>query len=165
MKLVRLRSAARGLLLVALAAACAPDGPLPEPERFEFVVYPESRYRGQLTDLTREAHILVKPDARPRIAIFDTPDSLEDVARFYARAYGRETIQYRDGDLAADVKAIEPLLPRLSIQRTDASKAVGRYRAADIEPRPKRPRVTVQRPYFDVTSAQVVDRTLILMIE
>jgi hypothetical protein len=46
---------------------------------------------------------------------------------------------------------------------TDLSKATGSYRAADILPRPNRPRVTVQRPYFDVTTSQVVDKTLILM--
>jgi hypothetical protein len=37
------------------------------------------------------------------------------------------------------------------------------YKAAQIEPRPNRPRNTIQRPYFDVTTSQVVDRTMILM--
>jgi hypothetical protein len=46
---------------------------------------------------------------------------------------------------------------------TDVTKASGSYKAAEIAPRPNRPRVTVQRPYFDVTTSQVVDRTLILM--
>jgi hypothetical protein len=46
---------------------------------------------------------------------------------------------------------------------TDVTRAQGKYKAADIEPKPNRPRVTVQRPYFDVTNSQVVDRTLILM--
>ncbi|MFP5245982.1 MAG: hypothetical protein ACLGH0_04760, partial [Thermoanaerobaculia bacterium] len=69
---------------------------------------------------------------------------------------------YRAGDLAADAKAIEPLLKQMNLP-TDVSKASGTYKAADIAPRPNRPRVTVQRPYFDVTTSQVVDRTLILM--
>ena len=44
----------------------------------------------------------------------------------------------------------------------DVSKA-RHVRAAEIAPRPNRPRVTIQRPYFDLTTSQVVDRTLILM--
>ena len=61
-----------------------------------------------------------------------------------------------------DAKAIEPLIQKLNLQ-TDVSKATGRYRAAELAPRPNRPRVTIQRPYFDVTTSQVVDKTLILM--
>ena len=45
----------------------------------------------------------------------------------------------------------------------DISKAQGKYRAAEIEPKRNRPRVTLQRPYFDVTKSQAVDRTIILM--
>jgi hypothetical protein len=45
----------------------------------------------------------------------------------------------------------------------DVTKATGSYRAAEIEAKPNRPRVTIQRPYFDPTKSQVVDRTLILM--
>jgi hypothetical protein len=45
----------------------------------------------------------------------------------------------------------------------DVSKAAGHYRAAEIESKPNRPHVTVQRPYFDLTTGQVVDRTIILM--
>ena len=41
----------------------------------------------------------------------------------------------------------------------DATKAQGKYKAAEMEPKPNRPRVTIQRPYFDVTTSQVVDRT------
>ncbi|HET7433911.1 MAG TPA: hypothetical protein VFN10_04265, partial [Thermoanaerobaculia bacterium] len=63
---------------------------------------------------------------------------------------------------AADVTAIAPLLKQRNMP-TDTTKAQGSYKAADIEPRPNRPRVTVQRPYFDVTTSQVVDKTLILM--
>jgi hypothetical protein len=33
----------------------------------------------------------------------------------------------------------------------------------EIDPKPNRPRVTIQRPYFDVVNSQVVDRTIILM--
>ncbi len=167
-----------GLLLLSLLSGCAKEEESTEPESFSFVVYPGSRYLGQLTDATREAHHLVKPnEPPPPVAIYDTDASVEDVANFYAKAYGYATVApdatnnlsaakppafYRTGDLANDVKAIEPLLPRLNL-KTDASKAVGAYKAAQLEPRPNRPRVTVQRPYFDVTTSQVVNRTLILM--
>jgi len=46
---------------------------------------------------------------------------------------------------------------------TDVTKATDMYKSAEIQPRPNHPRVTVQRPYFDVTTSQTVDRTLILM--
>jgi hypothetical protein len=69
---------------------------------------------------------------------------------------------YYTGDLAKDNAPLEPVLKQLNLQ-TDLTKAAGAYKAAFISPRPNRPRVTIQRPYFDVTTSQVVDRTLILM--
>ena len=45
----------------------------------------------------------------------------------------------------------------------DISKASGTYRAAEISRKTNRPQVTIQRPYFDFTTSQVVDRTIILM--
>jgi hypothetical protein len=69
---------------------------------------------------------------------------------------------YRAGDHATDIKEIEPLIKQMNLA-TDTSKAVGTYKAAEIAPRPNRPRVTISRPYFDVTTSQVVNRTLILM--
>ena len=84
------------------------------------------------------------------------PDSTNNMSTVPPRAY------YRSGDLGADAKSIVPLLPKLGLN-TDVTKAVGTYKAADIAPRPNRPRVTVQRPYFDVTTSQVVNKTIILM--
>ena len=69
---------------------------------------------------------------------------------------------YRTGDLGKDAESIKDLLPRLGL-KTDLSKAVGTYKAAEIAPRPNRPRVTVQRPYFDETTSEVVNKTIILM--
>ena len=54
------------------------------------------------------------------------------------------------------------MYPKLNLN-PDITKATGSYKAAEIEPRPNRPRVTVQRPYFDATTSQVIDRTLVLM--
>ncbi len=150
-----------------------------ETEAFSFVVYPGSRYLADLTELTKRAHKVLSPNQpeTPPTAIYDTDASLEDVANFYAKSYGYASVApdatnnlsaakpqayYRSGDLATDTKAIQPLLQKMGVS-TDASKATGGYRAAEISPKQNRPRVTVQRPYFDVMKSQVVDRTLILM--
>ena len=169
-----------GVLFVVLLAiaGCSKEDDYSEPEAFSFVVYPGSRFLGKLTEVTRQAHKLIKPNEEPPpVAIYDTDASVEDVATFYAKSYGYSTVApdatnnmstvapqayYRTGDLATDVKSILSLLPRLKLN-TDVSKAVGTYKAAEIAPRPNRPRVTVQRPYFDETTSQVVDKTIILM--
>jgi len=166
------------LALTAVLAACKGKEEYAEPEAFSFVVYPGSRYLGQLTDSTKQAHKVINPAQEPPpTAIYDTTDPLEQVAEYYAKQYGYKEVApdmtnnlsaskpqayYRAGDLASDAKAIEPLLKQMNMT-TDVSKASGSYKAADIAPRPNRPRVTIQRPYFDVTTSQVVDRTLILM--
>lgn len=149
-----------------------------EPATFTFTIYPGSRYLSQLTELTKQAHRTLKPNEEPPpIAIYDTDAPVERVAEFYAKSYGYTTVApdatnnlstakppayYRTGDLAADVKAVEPVLQKMNV-KSDTSKAQGHYKAAEIEPKTNRPRVTVQRPYFDVTTSQTVDRTLILM--
>ena len=166
------------LVLTAIFAGCKGKEEFAEPEAFSFVVYPGSRYLGQLTETTKNAHRIVTPGQEPPpTAIYDTDAPVEQVAEYYVKEYGYKEIApdmtnnlsaakppayYRTGDLAADTKAIEPLLKQMNVP-TDVSKATGSYRAVDILPRPNRPRVTVQRPYFDVTTSQVVDKTLILM--
>lgn len=165
--------------LLALVAGCnKKEGAAPEAEAFSFVVYPNARYLGQLTDMTKQAHKVLNPASEPPpLAIYDTEKPVDDVASYYAKEYGYDGVApdatnnlsaakppayYRTGDLATDARAIEALLKQMNAP-TDVSKAQGTYRAADIAPRPNRPRVTVQRPYFDSTTSQVVDRTLILM--
>ena len=171
-------TAALLLLLSLIAASCGKEDDYSEPEAFSFVVYPGARYLGQMTEVTKQAFKVIKPNEEPPpVAIYDTEASVEEVAKFYARSYGYSDVApdatnnlsaakppayYRSGDLATDVKAVEPLIQKLNLQ-TDPSKAVGQYKAAEIEPRPNRPRVTVQRPYFDLNTSQVVDRTLVLM--
>ena len=167
------------LLALAIVAGCKKgEQEFTEPEAFSFVVYPGARYLGQLTETTKNAHKVVDPNTEPPpTAIYDTEASVEEVAKWYAQQYGYNEIApdatnnlsaakppafYRTGDLAGDTKAIEELLKKMNMQ-TDVSKAVGAYKAAQLEPRPNRPRVTIQRPYFDVTTSQVVDKTLILM--
>jgi hypothetical protein len=163
------------LVLLTIIIGCNKEDEYNEPEAFQFIPYPGARYLGQITEATRQAHKLIKPNEEPPpVAVYDTDASVEDVATFYAKSYGYGSVApdnlssknppayFRGGDLAADVKSIEPLLPKLGL-KTDTSKAVGTYKAAEIAPRPNRPRVTVQRPYFDVTTSQVVNKTIILM--
>ncbi|MDQ3281063.1 MAG: hypothetical protein M3Q69_06600 [Acidobacteriota bacterium] len=167
------------LLLTAMFVACkGGEEELAEPDAFSFVIYPGSRYLGQLTERTKDAHKVIDPSkVPPPTAIYDTEASVQDVAEYYAKQYGYREVAaeganndsgtkppafYRSGDLAADIKVIEPIIQKLNIG-TDVSKAVGAYKAAEIAPRPNRPRVTIQRPYFDVLTSQVVDRTYILM--
>jgi hypothetical protein len=166
------------LILTAVFAGCKGKEEFAEPEAFSFVVYPGSRYLGQLTEAFKNAHKATSPgEEPPPIAVYDTDAPVEQVAEYYAKEYGYKEVApditnnlsaakppayYRSGDLGADARAIEELLKKMNMP-TDVSKATGQYRAADISPRPNRPRVTVQRPYFDVTTSTVVDRTLILM--
>jgi len=68
---------------------------------------------------------------------------------------------YRTGDLS-EAKQLASLLEKLGV-KADLSKAEGPYRGAEIAAAPNRPRVTIQRPYFDFLKSQVVDRTIIVM--
>lgn len=177
MKHARLWMAA--LLALALIAGCkGGEEEAGEADAFSFVVYPGARYLGTLTEATKNAHRAMDPNTEPPpTAIYDADAPLEEVAKWYAQQYGYNEVApdatnnlsaakppafYRTGDLAGDTKAIEALLQKMNL-KTDVSKAVGAYKAAQIDPRPNRPRVTIQRPYFDVTTSQVVDKTLILM--
>ena len=169
------------VVLVSLAlAGCSKEkkNESNEPESFAFTIYPGSRYLAQLTDVWKQAHKVMKPgDDIPPIAIYDTDAPLDKVAEFYAQSYGYNKVApdatnnlssakppayYRSGDLATDVAGIVPLAQKLNL-KLDPSKAVGAYRAAEIDPKTNRPRVTIERPYFDASTSQTVDRTLIMM--
>ncbi|HET7436472.1 MAG TPA: hypothetical protein VFN10_17305, partial [Thermoanaerobaculia bacterium] len=87
------------LLLLALLAtaalfiACHGEEEYAEPEAFSFVVYPGSRYLGQLTEATKRAHKTLRPNEEPPpTAIYDTDATVEDVANFYAKSYGYEGV-------------------------------------------------------------------------
>jgi hypothetical protein len=173
------RALAVGLLLAAAFTGCKgkETTETPEPSSFAFTVYPGARYLAQLTELAKQAHKILKPsEDPPPIAYYDSDAPLDAVAGFYAKSYGytiaadatnnlsvaKPPAYYRTGDLQTDVKAIEGLVKKLKLN-TDISKAQGKYRSVEIEAKPNRPHVTIQRPYFDVTQSQVVDRTIILM--
>jgi len=165
-------------LLAATLAGCSKENESDEEEAFSFVTYPGSRYLAQLTELTKQAHKVLKPgEEPPPVAIYDTDASVDDVANFYVKSYGYAGIApdatnnmsaakppayRRSGELAADNAAAQPIFEKVGV-KPDLSKAHGTYQAVEIQPKPNRPRVTIQRPYFDVTTSQVVDRTLVLM--
>jgi hypothetical protein len=168
------------LALVAvlpLAGCRHKENPSNEPESFAFVVYPGSRYLPQLTEVTKNAHKVVQPNQDPPpTAIYDTDAPVDKVAEYYAKEYGytiapdatnnlssaKPPAFYRSGDLQTDIQAAKPIADKMKLN-FDITKAQGKYRAAEMEPKPNRPRVTIQRPYFDVTTSQTVDRTMILM--
>lgn len=179
MRKTNVRVLLAAMLAVAMLAGCkGGEEQYGEPESFSFVVYPGARYLGQLTEATKNAHRALNPGQEPPpTAIYDSDAPVDEVANWYAKQYGYNGVAadatnnlsaakppayFRTGDLAADAQAIQPLVAKMGLQ-TDVTKAQGQYRAADIEPRPNRPRVTVQRPYFDVTTSTVVDKTLVLM--
>lgn len=168
------------LLVVALPfAGCkSKENEVAEPETFAFVVYPGARYLAQLSETTKQAHKALNPSIDPpSIAIYDTDAPVEKVAEWYAKELGYDKIApdatnnlsatkppayWRSGDLNGDAIAAKPVADKLKLN-VDYAKAQGKYKAAEIEPKPNRPRVTIQRPYFDMTTSQTVDRTLILM--
>lgn len=149
-----------------------------EPATFQFTIYPSSRYLKDVTEVFKQASKAYHPnDEIPPMAIYDTDAPVDKVAEFYAKAYGYGQVApdatnnlsaakppafYRAGDMQTDIKSTEPIIQKLGL-KVDTTKAVGSYRAAEIQAKPNRPRVTIQRPYFDVTTSQVVDRTVILM--
>ena len=167
-------------LLSLSVAGCGKEkkGDSSEPEAFAFTIYPGSRYLAQLTDLWKQARKVMRPsDDVPPIAIYDTDAPVDKVAEFYAQAYGYNKVApdatnnlssakppayYRTGELATDVAGIVSVAQKMNL-KLDPSKAVGSYRAAEIDPKSNRPRVTIQRPYFDASTSQTVDRTLIMM--
>jgi len=175
----------RKLLCLLLLAAVAVIGckgekkeASTEPATFQFTIYPGSRYLPQVTEVFKQASHAYHPNEEiPPIAVYDTDAPVDTVAQFYAKAYGYPTIApdatnnlssakppayYRAGDMATDIKAADDMIKKLNL-KVETSKAVGAYRAAEIQGKPNRPHVTIQRPYFDVTTSQVVDRTVILM--
>src|SRR5436190_13021550 len=163
------------LILVALVAVAGCKGEKKEtstePETFQFTIYPGSRYLKDVTEVFKQASKAYHPGEEiPPIAVYDTDAPLDTVAQFYAKAYGYNTVApdatnnlsaakppayYRAGDLQTDAEAAKPIAEKMKLS-VDYAKAQGKYKAAEIEPKTNRPRVTVQRPYFDMTTSQTV---------
>lgn len=160
-------------ILVLLAVACGE-------KKEDFAIYPGAKPLPQLLEVVKKASTTVDPNKPiPPQVIYDSEASLEDVANFYAKENGYPKVFpdstgnlssvpppafYRTGDLRQDLDAIQPVLKKMNMN-VDSSKATGTYRGAHISANGDRPRVTLSRPYFDVTKQQVVDRTLIMMVK
>ncbi len=145
---------------------------------WSFQVYPGAEFLPSYTDAFRRSHSLMNPESPepPPIAVYETSDPVETVARFYAEKYGyaavaasRESSEaappayFTSGDLGVDTRQIGDLLKRLGFAH-DLTDLSGSWSGAHIAPTGPYPRVTIQRPYFDLESGEVRDKTLILMV-
>jgi hypothetical protein len=146
---------------------------------FSFQVYPGAKALPAYSDLLKRAHFVLHPGATsaPPMEVYDTDASLDQVAKWYADKYGYAKIadapaapgttppqaNYTSGDLKTNLDKVQPILQKLNISY-DSSKITGTYRGATFQPQVDLPRVSLQRPYVDLTTGQLVDRTLIVMV-
>lgn len=146
---------------------------------FNFQIYPGAQFVEGQTDLLRRAHFVLNPSATeaPPMAVYETGASLEEVAKFYSEKYGYQVAEnmandfktvkpqayYTAGDLAQDAEAVKPIAQKMNLN-VDFTRAQGAWRGAYFSPQVTLPRVTLQRPYFNLTNSQVVDKTLIVMV-
>src|SRR5581483_321785 len=94
-KTLTMSKAARALVFAAIAllalASCHKEqkaGSAPEPETFQFVVYPGAQYLQELTDLDKRAASSEKPNEPvPPLAIYDTDAPLDTVADYDVKQY------------------------------------------------------------------------------
>src|SRR5205085_6532053 len=136
------------LLVVSLSIlGCGKEKDEGDEDLFSFVVYPGARYLPHLTELTKQAHKVIKPNELepPPTAIYDTDASVDDVANFYVKAYGYPPVApdatnnlsaakppafRRTGEIAGDVKGIEGVMSKMNLQ-TDLARATGKYTAVE----------------------------------
>ena len=145
---------------------------------FNFQIYPKAKFDESQTRTFREAHFVMNPDSAkaPPMAIYLTDDSIDTVAGFYATKYGYGEVAesadsrpvappafFTTGDFDSGLNVIAGILEKLG-RDVDLSNVSGKFRGAHISPTQNMPRVTLQRPYVDYTTGQVVDRTMILMV-
>jgi len=147
---------------------------------YNFQIHPGAKFLEAETALLRRAHFVLQPDATeaPPMAMYETDAPLEEVATYYAEKYGfprvaenelnnfssaKPAAYFTTGDLAKDTEQVKPILEKLK-STVDTSKAAGPYRGAHISATGNMPRVTLQRPYFNLVRGEVADRTLIVMV-
>ncbi|HUP44464.1 MAG TPA: YfhO family protein [Thermoanaerobaculia bacterium] len=110
------------VVLLLLAAGCAPDEPL------RFITYPHAHHREDLTGAMREH---VRPAAtgeRPQIAVYESDSDLVEVARFYATSYGLGSVTpalYHGAHGLEAVINARPGRPRVILQRPYVDATTG----------------------------------------
>lgn len=149
-------------------------------QAWDFHVYPGATELGGQEDLLRRAALALDPARKepPALGMWDTDAPLETVAEFYTGKYRYGPIAptnapladgsnpvawWGEGNLAEDAARTRPVLEKLGM-KSDVSAAVGTYRSVTMRGNNGLPRVSIQRPYFDLIGGKVVDRTLVLLV-
>lgn len=151
-----------------------------EHQLWEFQIYPGARYLEELTEAYKRAHFLMNPedDEAPRMAVYESEDSIDQVGAFYADKYGYGRVEpnavndfkpfappayFSEGSLEESTRQILPMLEALELS-TSIEGVEGEFRSAHIEGIDRYPRVTLQSPWYDVIDAEVRETTMILMV-
>lgn len=175
------------LVLAAIGCRKEADRPVADYEvadlqarAYNFQVFPGSVFLKEQTDILRRASLKMHAHLKeaPPMAMYETAATIDEVAEFYRDKYGYSRIAenevnsfsaakpnayFSTGDLRADLESIRPLIDELELT-VEYEKANGKYRGAYLAPKPGMPRVTLQRPFFDLVRNQIVDRTLIVLV-
>lgn len=173
-----------------LVIACSEPGvePLSEYESSEvakrsmdFQVYPGSTFLEDHTEAYRRSHSIVNPQSRriPPMAVYESADSVEEVAQFYARIYGYDRVHPNTvndfspypphaylirGELGEATRTILPIIEQLGYE-SDITGVSGPFVGAQIDGIDLFPRVSLQRPWYDFITGEVRDSTMILMVQ
>lgn len=175
------------LVLAAIGCRKEADRPVAEYEvaglqarAYNFQVYPGSTFLKEQTDILRRGSLKMHAylTEAPPMAMYETGATIDEVAEFYRDKYGYARIAenemnsfsaakpnayFSTGDLRADLESIRPLIDELKL-KVEYGKVGGKYRGAYLAPKPGMPRVTLQRPFFDLVRNEVIDRTLIVLV-
>lgn len=147
---------------------------------YNFQVFPGSTFLKEQTEILRRGSLKMHTHLTeaPPMAIYESGASIDEVAEFYRQKYEYQRIAenevnsfsaakpnayFSTGDLRADLESIRPLIDELKLE-VEYEKAVGTYRTAYLAPKPGMPRVTLQRPFFDLVRNEVVDKTQIVLV-
>lgn len=143
----------------------------PAAEKDPFPVFPGATRLPEQTDLVRRARAILRPGnvTASRVVLFETDVPIEAVAAHFATLYASEdgtpaTVRQGVGDHEKDEAALVPVLAKLGVGLTPVA---GRreYRSALIAGGPRRPTISLQRPWRDLLGDRIVDRTLIMIGE
>ncbi|MCM2317544.1 MAG: hypothetical protein NDJ92_20530 [Thermoanaerobaculia bacterium] len=143
----------------------------PAAEKAPFPVYPGATRLPEQTDLVRRARAILRPGnvRASRVVLFETDAPIDAVASHFSKLYESgdgtpATVQQGIGDHAKDEAALVPVLAKLGVTSTPLA-GKHEYRSALIAGGPRRPTISLQRPWRDLLGDRVIDRTLIMIGE